>query len=430
MKINIFWFRRDLRLHDNTALGEALSAGLPVLPVFIFDTAITDDLSPDDPRLNFIYDTLSSLNEKLLPSGGSILVLKGDPLVRLDELVAAYPVENVFINNDYEPYAIARDERAGKLLASQGISLRRFNDQVIFGEADIVKDDGKPYSVFTPYKNRWLRRFQELTLPFPATRDARPAGSLFSCGKTFPGKKDLGILPSAIRVRDYDLTVIPGYHRFRDFPAEDRTSFLSPHLRFGTVSIREIAAEAFRENHVFLSELIWREFFMQILFHYPGVVTASFKPAFDHIPWRNNPGEFERWCNGETGYPIVDAGMRQLNATGFMHNRVRMITAGFLCKHLLIDWRWGEAYFAGKLLDYELSSNNGNWQWAAGTGCDAAPWFRIFNPSTQQKKFDPGEIYVRRWVPEYGTSGYPAPMVDHEHARRRAVETYGNTMKC
>ncbi len=428
MKINVFWFRRDLRLNDNTAFDKALSAGLPVLPVFIFDTAITDDLSHDDPRLNFIYDTLSSLNNKLLPFGGSILVIKGDPLVILEELASEYLIENVFINKDYEPYAIDRDEKAKALLASHGISLRPFSDQVIFGEDEVVKDDGKPYSVFTPYKNRWLRRFKELTLT-PAPGLPVGKGTFFSSGKAFPVKEEIGILQSQIRVRDFDLSVIPDYHKFRDLPAEDRTSFLSPHLRFGTVSIREITARASRENQVFLNELIWREFFMQILFHYPGVVTGNFKPAFDHIPWRNNPVEFERWCNGETGYPIVDAGMRQLNATGFMHNRVRMITAGFLCKHLLIDWRWGEAYFAGRLLDYELSSNNGNWQWAAGTGCDAAPWFRIFNPSTQQKKFDPRGSYVRKWVPEYGSSGYPAPMVDHDAARRRAIEAYGNAMK-
>jgi deoxyribodipyrimidine photo-lyase len=428
MKINVFWFRRDLRLHDNTALDKALSAGLPVLPVFIFDTAITDDLSRDDPRLNFIYDTLSSLNKELLLSGGSILVMKGNPLAILEKLASEYMIENVFINKDYEPYAIDRDEKAKTLLASHGIALRPFSDQVIFGEDEVVKDDGKPYSVFTPYKNRWLRRFQEITLA-PAQVPSGVKANYFSTGKTFPEKEQIGIHQSQIGVRDFDLSVIPDYDKFRDLPAEDRTSFLSPHLRFGTVSIREIVSRAFRENMVFLNELIWREFFMQILFHYPGVVTGNFKPAFDHIPWRNNPAEFERWCNGETGYPIVDAGMRQLNSTGFMHNRVRMITAGFLCKHLLIDWRWGEAYFAGKLLDYELSSNNGNWQWAAGTGCDAAPWFRIFNPATQQKKFDAKGIYVRKWVPEYGLPGYPAPMVDHDTARRRAIETYGNAMK-
>lgn len=428
MKINVFWFRRDLRLHDNTALDKALSAGLPVLPVFIFDTAITDDLSRDDPRLNFIYDTLSSLNKELLLSGGSILVMKGNPLAILEKLASEYMIENVFINKDYEPYAIDRDEKAKMLLESHGIALRPFSDQVIFGEDEVVKDDGKPYSVFTPYKNRWLRSFQELTLA-PLTAPHSREGMFFSSGKAFPGKEETGIHQSQIGVRDFDLSVIPDYDKFRDLPAEDRSSFLSPHLRFGTVSIREIVSRAFRENMVFLNELIWREFFMQILFHYPGVVTGNFKPAFDHIPWRNNPAEFERWCNGETGYPIVDAGMRQLNSTGFMHNRVRMITAGFLCKHLLIDWRWGEAYFAGKLLDYELSSNNGNWQWAAGTGCDAAPWFRIFNPTTQQKKFDAKGIYVRKWVPEYGLPGYPAPMVDHDTARRRAIETYGNAMK-
>lgn len=428
MKINVFWFRRDLRLNDNTALDKALSTGLPVLPVFIFDTAITDDLSRDDPRLNFIYDTLSTLNKELLLSGGSILVMKGNPLAIFEKLASEYMIENVFINKDYEPYAIDRDEKVKTLLASHGIALRPFSDHVIFCEDEVVKDDGKPYSVFTPYKNRWLRSFQELTLP-PLTAPQSREGMFFSSGKAFPGKEETGIHKSQIGVRDFDLSVIPDYDKFRDLPAEDRTSFLSPHLRFGTVSIREIVSRAFRENMVFLNELIWREFFMQILFHYPGVVTGNFKPAFDHIPWRNNPAEFERWCNGETGYPIVDAGMRQLNSTGFMHNRVRMITAGFLCKHLLIDWRWGEAYFAGKLLDYELSSNNGNWQWAAGTGCDAAPWFRIFNPTTQQKKFDAKGIYVRKWVPEYGLPGYPAPMVDHDTARRRAIETYGNAMK-
>lgn len=428
MKINVFWFRRDLRLHDNTALSKALFAGLPVLPVFIFDTAITDDLSRDDPRLNFIYDTLSSLNKELVSSGGSILVRKGNPLAILEKLASEYMIENVFINKDYEPYAIDRDEKAKTLLASHGISLRPFSDQVIFGEDEVVKDDGKPYSVFTPYKNRWLRRFQELTFtPSPGLPGGK--GTFFSSGKTFPGKEEIGILQSQTGVRDFDLSVIPDYNKYRDLPAEDRTSFLSPHLRFGTVSIRDIAARAFMENQVFLNELIWREFFMQILFHYPGVVTSNFKTAYDHIPWRNNEREFKRWCNGETGYPMVDAGMRQLNATGFMHNRVRMITAGFLCKHLLIDWRWGEAYFAGKLLDYELSSNNGNWQWAAGTGCDAAPWFRIFNPITQQNKFDPRGIYIRKWVPEYGLPGYPSPMVDHDTARRRAVETYGSVMR-
>ena len=421
--INIFWFRRDLRPDDNTGLNKALASGLPVLPVFIFDTNIIDELPDDDPRVNFIYESLSVINKELQKSGGSILILKGDPLKIWDELVSSYDINEVFINKDYEPYAIQRDLKVESFLRSNGINLKRFKDQVIFEEGEILKSDGKPYTVFTPYKNSWLRKFKENPDLIPAAK--APGFQLFyNHSAHFPSIEELKFRKSSIKVRRYDLSVVPEYHTYRDFPSADKTSYLSSHLRFGTVSIRKLVNVAHEQNQVFLNELIWREFFMQILFHFPYVVTGNFKSFYDNISWRNNENEFRRWCNGETGYPIVDAGMRQLNSTGYMHNRVRMITSGFLCKHLLTDWRWGEAYFAGKLFDYELSSNNGNWQWAAGTGCDAAPYFRIFNPETQQKKFDPKMEYTRKWVPDFDKTTYSPKIVDHDFARLRAVETY------
>ena len=421
--INIFWFRRDLRPDDNTGLNKALASGLPVLPVFIFDTNIIDELPDDDPRVNFIYESLSVINKELQKSGGSILILKGDPLKIWDELVSSYDINEVYINKDYEPYAIQRDLKIESFLRSNGITLKRSKDQVIFEEGEILKSDGKPYTVFTPYKNSWLRKFKENPDLIPATK--APGFQLFyNHSAHFPSIEELKFRKSSIKVRRYDLSVVPEYHKYRDFPSADKTSYLSSHLRFGTVNIRKLVNIAQEQNQVFLNELIWREFFMQILFHFPHVVTGNFKKLYDGISWRNDENDFRRWCNGETGYPIVDAGMRQLNHSGYMHNRVRMITSGFLCKHLLTDWRWGEAYFAGKLLDYELSSNNGNWQWAAGTGCDAAPYFRIFNPETQQKKFDPAMKYIRRWVDDLDKSSYPQKIVDHDFARRRAVETY------
>ena len=421
--INIFWFRRDLRLNDNTGLNKVLASGLPVLPVYIFDTNIIDELPADDPRVNFIYDSLFVIDKELRKTGSSILILKGDPLQIWKKLISEHDINEVYINKDYEPYSTERDNKTESLLAEHRISFRRFRDQVIFEENDILKSDGKPYTVFTPFKNSWMRKYREnLTSYVP---QKKPENLTFYQDLTgFPAREDLKLQKSDIRVRNYDLSVIPDYHKYHDIPAADKTSYLSPHLRFGTVSVRELVWKAYNENPVFLNELIWREFFMQILFHFPFVVTGNFKSVYDDITWRNNEKEFRRWCNGETGYPIVDAGMRQLNSTGYMHNRVRMITSGFLCKHLLTDWRWGEAYFAGKLIDYELSSNNGNWQWAAGTGCDAAPYFRIFNPETQQKKFDPGLKYTRRWVQDLEKSTYPQKIVDHDFARQRAVETY------
>lgn len=418
-KINIFWFRRDLRLDDNTGLNAALDSGLPVLPLFIFDRNITDDLEPDDPRITFIHSSLLQLNDELKRHHSSLLVKEGMPLKVWDEIVSAFNIGTVFFNRDYEPYAIKRDEEITGLLKKKGIEVRSFKDQVIFEEKEVVKANGSPYTVFTPYKNAWLRKFN--TMHFA---EKKPAGKYYQNSFLFPDLKNLGFEASLLKLRPYDLSLIREYEKYRDYPAADKTTRLGPYLRFGTVSIRKIVRKAAEENQVFLSELIWREFFMQILFSFPHVITGNFRPKYDGITWRNNEAEFSRWCNGETGYPIVDAGMRQMNETGYMHNRVRMITAGFLCKHLLTAWWFGEAYFAGKLNDYDLSSNNGNWQWAAGTGCDAAPYFRIFNPAAQQKKFDPENEYVRRWVPGFEKSTYPKPIVEHNFARERAIEAY------
>jgi deoxyribodipyrimidine photo-lyase len=428
MKINIFWFRRDLRLNDNTGLNYALSSGLPVLPVFIFDTNITDELPADDPRISFIYETLYSINKELQKSGSSVLIIKGDPEKTWKNLIVSYDINAVYINKDYEPYSIQRDKSFEILLGENKIPLLRFKDQVIYEEEEILKSDKKPYTVFTPYRNKWLQEFTR-NLPPVDTNKTISYRNFFQCSYVFPELDEIGFRKSTIRVRQYDLSVISSYDKYRDFPALDKTSYLSPHLRFGTVSIRSLVNFALHENQIFLGELIWREFFMQILFHFPNVVTANFRSKYDDIQWRNREEEFEKWCKGETGYPLVDAGMRQLNRTGYMHNRVRMITAGFLCKQLLIDWRWGEAYFAEKLLDYEMSSNNGNWQWAAGTGCDAAPYFRVFNPDTQLKKFDSNKDYIKKWIEDFDGPGYQKPIVDNDFARKRAIETYRTGIK-
>lgn len=425
MKINIFWFRRDLRLSDNTALNRALSAGLPVLPLFIFDEHILQELSKDDPRVSFIYQCLQTIHQNLRKRGSGLLCLKGEPLQMIRSVLNQYKVAAVYVNKDYEPYARQRDRQVTDLLKQWGIPLFAFKDQVMFEESEIIKADGKPYTVYTPYKIKWLQAF---TLDSQFQLDDVEGGRYCAFDPVFPAQEEIGFKESAILPRPYNLSRLDRYVRFRDFPDRDATSYLGPHLRFGTVSIRQLLAQLQQADAVFLSQLIWREFFMQILYHFPGVVDHNFKPKYDGIRWRNNPQEFDQWCRGATGYPMVDAGMRELNATGYMHNRVRMLTASFLCKHLLIDWRWGEAYFAGKLLDYELASNNGNWQWAAGTGCDAAPYFRVFNPAIQFKKFDPSGHYVRKWVPEYGSVNYSTPMVDHKMARKRALEAYKSAL--
>lgn len=419
--INVFWFRRDLRLDDNTGLKAALMDGLPVLPVFIFDSNITDDLQADDARISFIYNALHSINRELVTRGSALLLKQGTPQKAWGEFVASYRIIKVFFNRDYEPYAIKRDKEITQFLGQKGIQVQSFRDQVIFEEKEVVKSDGSPYTVFTPYKNAWLKKF---AVSGTGTSESLSPGNFCKQELHFPELSSFGFRVPVIKVPGYDLSNIKDYHKHRDFPAEDRTTRLGPHLRFGTVSIRKITELAARENQVFLGELIWREFFMQILFNFPHVVTGNFRKKYDNVSWRNNEEEFRRWCNGETGYPIVDAGMRQLNESGFMHNRVRMITAGFLCKHLLTAWWYGESYFAGKLNDYELSSNNGNWQWVAGTGCDAAQYFRVFNPLFQQKKFDPQNEYIRKWVPEFDKSSYPKPMVEHNFARERAIEAY------
>jgi len=421
MSVAVIWFRRDLRLEDNRALQGAMATGRQVLPLFIFDSNILEELPPDDPRVSFIYSRTENIHRQLRSLGSSLLVKHGDPEVIWKEILGSYEVSGVHISKDYEPYARERDQKIDQLLRDRGVTLHRHKDQVIFEEDEILKKDGTPYTVFTPYKRRWLERFSTITFPEASTLSS---DHFLPMDLPLPGLTDLGFETSPIRVRPYDLSNLDHYEDVRDYPASDGTSRLSPHLRFGTVSIRHLIKGLHPSHEPFLSELIWREFFMQILFHFPRVVDQNFHTKYNGIRWRNNEKEFDRWCMGETGYPLVDAGMRQLNETGIMHNRVRMVTASFLCKHLLIDWRWGEAYFAKKLLDFELSSNNGNWQWAAGTGCDAAPYFRIFNPHEQLKKFDRNLEYVRRWIPEYQTGNYTEPMVDHRSARARALQEY------
>ncbi len=421
MRINIFWFRRDLRLEDNRGLYEALNGSNPILPLFIFDQSILEELPKDDARVTFIYDCLNRINDQLGHRGSSILIKHGDPLEIWQELIREYQIEKVYLNRDYEPYAQDRDKKIYEILKNQGITMKGFKDQVIFEKDEVVKPDGKPYTVYTPYKKKWLSHFTNRDIV------AHPSEKLDNFLKKrfdFPSLESLGFERSKIKAKNFHLNDLWGYGKTRDFPAQDATSYLSPHLRFGTVSPRQVIRKLESGTEVFLSELIWREFFMQILYHFPHVVDQSFRPQYDNIQWRNDEQEFEQWKTGMTGFPIVDAGMCQLNQTGYMHNRVRMIVASFLCKDLLIDWRWGEAYFAEKLLDYDLSANNGNWQWAAGTGCDAAPYFRIFNPTEQMKKFDPNLEYVKKWVPEYDTANYPEPIVDHSFERKRTLEAY------
>ncbi|UCH14626.1 MAG: deoxyribodipyrimidine photo-lyase [Bacteroidales bacterium] len=421
MKISIFWFRRDLRLEDNTALYHALISGFPVLTVFIFDQNILKGLPADDPRISFIYNRLKEIHKILMKRKSSLLCLNGSPLKVWEKLIGKYEIAGLYINKDYEPYSLERDLRIKGLLEKKGISVHTFKDQLIFEENEIMKDNGEPYTVYTPYKKKWLRYFRT---ELPAPYKDHDLNNYYRCDYAFPELSDIGFKQSSIKVKDYNLSELDSYHLTRDFPARDSTSYLGPHLRFGTVSIRQVISQLDPVNETFLSELIWREFFMQILYHFPEVINQNFKSQYNSIEWMNNEEEFEKWCNGNTGYGFVDSGMRQLNITGYMHNRVRMVAASFLCKHLLIDWRWGEAYFAKKLMDYELSSNNGNWQWAAGTGCDAAPYFRIFNPEEQQKKFDNELAYIKKWVPEYATKDYPDPMVSHSYARKRALEAY------
>ena len=424
-KISIFWFRRDLRLKDNHGLYQALESGKKVLPIFIFDEDILDLLENKyDKRVDFIVQALQTLNSFLKSKNKGIKIFKGKPLEIYKKLTENYEIEAVYSNEDYEPYAIKRDQEIADFLASKNIAFHSFKDQVIFHKDEIVKADKKPYTVYTPYSKLWLNEFQKIDL------------------QGFPSEKKLDILLEipfeelkieyigfqktdlTFEVPEADLHIIKTYEETRNFPAVKGTTQLGVHLRFGTISVRKLAKIAKENNLTFLKELIWREFFMQILYHFPKVVNHSFKSKYDAIPWENNPEFLEKWKAGKTGFPIVDAGMRELNTTGFMHNRVRMITASFLIKHLLTDWRIGEAYFAEKLMDYDLSANNGNWQWCASSGCDAAPYFRIFNPDEQQKKFDPDFKYIKKWIPEFGTKYYPNPIVEHKKAREKVLKVY------
>tara|TARA_B110000438_G_scaffold272925_1_gene291944 strand:+ start:2757 stop:4037 length:1281 start_codon:yes stop_codon:yes gene_type:complete len=421
MKKNIFWFRRDLRIEDNTALNAALNSKDPVIAIFIFDNQIVDRLPKNDARINFIYSQLKSIDSLLKSYGSSLLVFKGNPCDIFTELISKYNINCVFSNKDYEPYALNRDKKIDIFLKKYNIKFSQFKDQVIFDPHEILKDDGLPYTVYTAYKNKWLLNFSKSMISVNTTLNLT---NFLKFNFIFPSLEMLNFSRSTIVVLDYNLNDLAKYSQQRDYPSLDSTSYLSVHLRFGTVSIRKIINDISNNDTVFLSELIWREFFMQILFHFPHVLNSNFKKKYDSVKWRNNKLEFLSWCEGKTGYPIVDAGMRQLNLTGYMHNRVRMIVAGFLCKHLLIDWKWGAEYFSLKLLDYELSSNNGNWQWAAGTGCDSAPYFRIFNPFTQQKKFDKDFIYIKTWIKDFQKDNYLEYIVDHDLARKRALSCY------
>lgn len=422
-QVTIFWHRRDLRTDDNIGLQAALKSKYSVVPIFIFDTEILDELPSNDARVTFIYDQLLMLREDYKSHNGNLKIIHSSPSSAFEELIQEFEVMEVHTNRDYEPYAISRDKSIEQFLKSRNISFYSYKDQVVHEENDILKKDGTPYTVYTPYRNAWMERGGKIK-----AADTH-LSNLFSAEYHFPSLQELGFERSEINIPNYRLNNLDQYKNTRDFPAKDATSYLSTHLRFGTVSIRRIIEQVKPSQTSFLNELIWREFFMQILYHFPQVVSESFRVKYDDIQWRNNEQEFEAWCQGRTGYPLVDAGMRELNQTGFMHNRVRMVVASFLCKHLLIDWRWGEAYFAEKLLDFDLSANNGNWQWAAGTGCDAAPYFRVFNPSEQQKKFDPKFEYIRKWIPEIDSFEYPAPIVEHKFARERALKIYREALK-
>ncbi len=425
--VNIFWFRRDLRIEDNIGFHKALQGRYPVLSIFIFDSEILNELVEDDARVTFIFETLQELRKKLSDSGSGIALFHGNVKTIFQEITQTYNVQNVITNRDYEPYAVQRDKEVEVLLSKNNIGFFTFKDQVIFEKSEVVKADGDPYSVYTPYKNKWLETFGE-NKPKGVSNSEELFANLYQ-NLRLPNLtlSDLGFKKSPIQIPRYNIeeTILRDYEKLRNFPAEDATSHLGPHLRFGTISIRKVVEIARKEkNQTFLEELIWREFFMQLLFHFPATVDSAFKKKYDNIQWRNNEEEFIKWKQGKTGFPFVDAGMRQLNATGYMHNRARMVTASFLCKHLLIDWRWGEAYFAEKLLDYELSSNVGNWQWATGSGADAAPYFRIFNPTAQIEKFDKNRAYIKKWIPELDSSEYAEEIVDHKEARERCLKVY------
>ncbi len=446
MKITVFWFRRDLRLHDNAGLYHALKGPYPVLPLFIFDRNILDDLAEKrDARVEFIYKAIMDIKSQLEGLGSSLLVKYGKPEEIWPQITANYEVAEVYTNHDFEPYAVTRDQSLNEAFKAQNIAFHSFKDHVIFEKNEVCKEDGSPYTVFTPYSKKWLAKMESRHITV-ANEEAEPVKQSFYLS-SYPTEKywynfhkisalptislsDMGFLPSGKSFPSTTVarSLIRNYDKTRNFPAIHGTSRLGIHFRFGTISIREKARHALGLNQTYLNELIWRDFYSQILTHFPHVVGRPFRLQYERVPWRESPEDFQKWCEGRTGYPIVDAGMRELNQTGYMHNRVRMITASFLTKHLLLDWRLGEAYFAQKLLDFDLASNSGGWQWAAGCGTDAAPYFRIFNPTEQTKKFDPEYKYIRQWVPEFGTPAYPRPMVDHAFARERCLAAYKSAL--
>lgn len=431
MPITLFWFRRDLRLSDNHGLSQALAAGNPVAPIFIFDKNILQNLKPDDARVSFIFDAVTELDRELSERGGGLAVYQGQPLEIFESLLKEKKIAAVFCNEDYEPYARERDESVAKLCEKYGVEFKAFKDQVIFAKDEVARDVGAPYRMYTPYMRKWKREFKErgavkILTPFDTSAKHGTLAAPDMKHK-ISSLEALGFQRTKLELprRTISKKIIGEYAKNRNGLALDATTRLGMHLRFGTLSPRRAVKVALEnKSEIWLNELIWREFFMQILWHFPHSATSSFDPRYDKIEWLNEKSQFTRWCEGKTGYPVVDAGMRELNQTGFMHNRARMITGSFLCKHLLIDWRWGEKYFASKLLDYDMAANVGNWQWVAGSGCDAAPYFRVFNPALQAKKFDPNGAYVKRWVPEIGTFKYPQPIVDHETARMRALVAY------
>lgn len=421
-KVSIFWFRRDLRIEDNHGLFQALSATEPVLPLFIFDTNILDRLpSKKDGRVEFIHQAITLLNEAI---GGHLCVKHGNPLAVFKDLMTKWDIVRIYTNHDYERYGLDRDVSISELAQEKGIEFRSFKDQVVFEKDEVLSGAGTPYTVFTPYSRKWKALLAETSLPnFPSSESTNYVSDTF----TLPSLADIGFQPSGLLFPQASVAdeLIRAYAQDRDFPAKPGTSRLSVHLRFGTLSIRSLVRQAIGKSEVWLNELIWRDFYFNILHHFPHISEKhSFRKEYDRMNWRNNEEEFKAWCEGKTGYPIVDAGMRELNATGFMHNRVRMIVASFLVKHLLIDWRWGEAYFAEKLLDFDFAANNGGWQWASGSGCDAAPYFRVFNPTLQTQKFDQSLAYIKKWVPELQELSYPAPIVNHELARARVLAAY------
>ena len=422
----LFWFRRDLRVTDNAGLYHALQDGKAVIPAFVFDENILNKLPKNDARVAFIHQRVATLHQTFSSLGSGMVSEKGNPLALIQKWCKAFGITAVYTNEDYEPYARERDKAIAEKLKALNISFKTFKDQVLFAPNEVLKKDGTPYKVYTPYSRVWIAKMDEEGVPdYPSEEGLK---NLYKyTPNPIPTLEEMGFEKGqhSIPEGDNSKVLMDAYEDTRNFPALDSTSRLGIHIRFGSISVRALIAKAQKSiNNTFLKELVWREFFMQILWHYPHTTTASFKPQYDRIAWRNNEEEFKKWCEGNTGYPLVDAGMRELNQTGFMHNRVRMLVGSFLCKHLLIDWRWGEAYFAEKLLDYEQASNIGNWQWVAGCGVDAAPYFRVFNPTEQVKKFDKDHEYIKKWVLEYQSLDYPTPIVEHKAARERCLATY------